>query len=138
MSSEGDCRGVGDSDRCQRQKRTAVTNAEGVYSFDGLGAGRYSSRFAKGFAETTEADVRDQSWRATIGFDLLPKVTIEEQKVIVGAETAVNTEAANNANQTLITGKDLDALPDDPDEPGCRPASPAGPSVGPRGRPDFC
>jgi hypothetical protein len=115
------------------QKRTAVTNAEGVYSFDGLGAGRYSLRaFAKGFAETTEADVEIKVGERR-SLDLLLKVTIEEQKVTVGAETAVNTEAANNANQTLITGKDLDALPDDPDELAAALQALAGPSVGPEG-----
>ena len=44
------------------------------------------------------------------------KVTIEEQKVTVAAEQPVSTEPTNNANQQVLTGKDLDALPDDPDE----------------------
>ncbi|MBA3257295.1 MAG: TonB-dependent receptor, partial [Pyrinomonadaceae bacterium] len=65
--------------------------------------------------------------------DLTLKVTIEEQKVTVAAETPISTDASNNANQTLITGKDLDALPDDPDELAAALQALAGPSVGPNG-----
>ena len=36
--------------------------------------------------------------------------------VVVNADTPVSTDANNNANQQVISGKDLDALPDDPDE----------------------
>ena len=59
-------------------------------------------------------------------------MTIEE-KVTVGAETAISTEATNNANQTVIGGKDLDALPDDPDELAAALQARAGPSIGPNG-----
>src|SRR4029450_13379443 len=58
---------------------------------------------------------------------------IEEQNVTVAAETPLSTESTNNANQTLITGKDLDALPDDPDELAAALQALAGPSVGPNG-----
>ena len=115
------------------QKKTVVTNAEGVYSFSGLAAGNYTVRAsAKGFAETSGIDVELKAGdRRSV--DLTLKVTIEEQKVTVGAETAVSTEAGSNANQTLITGKDLDALPDDPDELAAALQALAGPSVGPEG-----
>ncbi len=63
--------------------------------------------------------------------DLTLKVTIEEKVTI--AETPVSTEATNNANQTVIAGKDLDALPDDPDELAAALQALAGPSVGPNG-----
>src|SRR5206468_605733 len=45
----------------------------------------------------------------------------------------VSTEASANANQTVITGKDLDALPDDPDELAAALQALAGPSMGPNG-----
>ena len=41
----------------------------------------------------------------------LSEVTIEE-KVIVGAEQNVSSDATNNANQTVISGQDLDASRD--------------------------
>ena len=65
--------------------------------------------------------------------DLTLKVTIEEQKVTIAAETPLSTDSTNNANQTLITGKDLDALPDDPDELAAALQALAGPSMGPNG-----
>ncbi len=63
--------------------------------------------------------------------DVTLKVTIEE-KVTVD-QTPVSTEATANANQTVIAGKDLDALPDDPDELAAALQALAGPSVGPNG-----
>jgi len=63
--------------------------------------------------------------------DLTLRVTIEEKVTV--AETAVSTEATNNANQTVIAGKDLDALPDDPEELAAALQALAGPSVGPNG-----
>jgi hypothetical protein len=59
-------------------------------------------------------------------------VTIEE-KVTVGPDQTVSTEATANANQTVISGSDLDALPDDPDELAAALQALAGPSVGPNG-----
>ncbi|HSB27261.1 MAG TPA: carboxypeptidase-like regulatory domain-containing protein, partial [Pyrinomonadaceae bacterium] len=112
------------------QKKT-TTNAEGIYSFSGLAPGKYSiSATASGFATTENQEVNISGQRQTL--DLTLKVTIEE-KVIVGAEQNVSTDATNNANQTVISGQDLDALPDDPDELAAALQALAGPSVGPNG-----
>jgi len=114
-------------------EKTAITNNEGAYSFSGLAPGKYSVRAeAEGFAvsEVFEVDV-NAGQRAT--YDITLKVTIEEQKVTIDAETPISTDSTNNANQTLITGKDLDALPDDPDELAAALQALAGPSAGPNG-----
>lgn len=113
--------------------KTAVTNGEGVYTIGGLAPGKYFVvAAAPGFApsEQTEVDLAGGQRRS---LDLTLNVTIEEQKVTVAAETPLSTDASNNANQTLITGKDLDALPDDPDELAAALQALAGPSVGPNG-----
>src|SRR6185295_12760026 len=114
-------------------EKTATTNGEGAYVFNGVAPGKYFLRAsAAGFAASDEAEVE-----VTAGdrqaIDLTLKVTIEEQKVTIAAETPLSTEATNNANQTLITGKDLDALPDDPDELAAALQALAGPSMGPNG-----
>src|SRR5436190_8050059 len=112
-------------------QKKATTNAEGVYVFSAIAPGKYTlSAFAPGFAisESREVDVATQ--RQTV--DLTLKVTIEE-KVTVGGETPVSTESTANANQQVISGKDLDALPDDPDELAAALQALAGPSVGPNG-----
>ena len=117
------------TDATGTQKKT-TTNGEGVYNFAGLPPGKYSIvAAAPGFAlsEVKEVDITT----ARQNVDLTLKVTIEEKVTV--AETAVSTEATNNANQTVIAGKDLDALPDDPEELAAALQALAGPSVGPNG-----
>src|SRR5215213_2457674 len=111
------------------EKKT-TTNDEGLYNFVGLAPGKYKLQaVAPGFAlsESKEVDVTG----ARQNVDLALRVTIEEKVTV--EETAVSTEATNNANQTVIAGKDLDALPDDPDELAAALQALAGPSVGPNG-----
>ncbi|MEP6570920.1 MAG: TonB-dependent receptor, partial [Acidobacteriota bacterium] len=114
-------------------EKTATTNGEGAYVFNGLAPGKYSLRAAAaGFAGSDETEV-DLTAGAREAADLTLKVTIEEQKVTIAAETPLSTESTANANQTVITGKDLDALPDDPDELAAALQALAGPSMGPNG-----
>ncbi len=113
--------------------KTTTTNSEGSYSFSGLAPGKYVVHAsAVGFAESEDTEV-DLAAGARETLDVTLKVTIEEQKVTIAAETPLSTEATNNANQTVITGKDLDALPDDPDELAAALQALAGPSMGPNG-----
>ena len=117
------------TDASGTQKKT-TTNGEGVYTFAGLAPGKYSLlAIAPGFAPSDIKEVEITGARQTV--DLTLKVTIEEKVTV--SETPVSTEATNNANQTVITGKDLDALPDDPDELAAALQALAGPSVGPNG-----
>src|ERR1051325_7221530 len=111
------------------QKKT-TTNGEGVYTFAGLAPGKYSVQaVAPGFATSEAKEVNITGARQSA--DLTLKVTIEEKVTV--AEPTVSTEATNNANQTVIGGKDLDSLPDDPDELAAALQALAGPSVGPNG-----
>ena len=117
------------TDATGTQKKT-TTNGEGVYTFAGLAPGKYSLvAIAPGFAPSDIKEVEITGARQSV--DLTLKVTIEEKVTIT--ETPVSTEATNNANQTVISGKDLDALPDDPDELAAALQALAGPSVGPNG-----
>src|SRR5215216_2977034 len=117
------------TDASGSQKKT-TSNAEGVYTFAGLAPGKYSMQAnAPGFAPSEEKQIDVTAGRQSV--DLTLKVTIEEKVTI--QETPVSTEATNNANQTVIAGKDLDALPDDPDELAAALQALAGPSIGPNG-----
>ncbi|MDQ1707891.1 MAG: hypothetical protein QOJ88_1102 [Pyrinomonadaceae bacterium] len=112
--------------------KSAVTNGEGVYVFNGLAPGKYALvATATGFAGSEATELEVTAGRQSL--DLTLKVTIEEQKVTIAAETPLSTESTNNANQTVISGKDLDALPDDPDELAAALQALAGPSMGPNG-----
>ena len=114
------------------QKKT-TSNGDGAYSFTGVAPGKYVIRAsAKGFA-VTEDEAVDIVAGQRQTFDLTLKVTIEQSNVTVAGDTPLSTESANNANQTVISGKDLDALPDDPDELAAALQALAGPSVGPSG-----
>src|SRR5688572_5630701 len=111
-------------------QKKATTNGEGIYSFTGLTFGNYKLQaIAPGFTQTDDQNVDIKAGRQTV--DITLKVTIQEQVTV--AETPISTEAGNNANQTIIGGKDLDALPDDPDELAAALQALAGPSVGPNG-----
>jgi Carboxypeptidase regulatory-like domain len=117
------------TDAAGAQKKT-TTNGEGVYNFAGLAPGKYALQAsAPGFAPSESKEIDITTARQTL--DLTLRVTIEEKVTV--AETPISTEATENANQTVIGGKDLDALPDDPDELAAALQALAGPSVGPNG-----
>lgn len=113
--------------------KTATTNADGNYAFTGLAPGKYTIRaIATGFAtsEDTEVDVT-AARRDPLNISL--KIAAIETQVKVDANTPLSTDTANNANQQVLSGKDLDALPDDPDELAAALQALAGPSIGPNG-----
>jgi hypothetical protein len=115
-------------------EKTVVTNAGGSYTISGLAPGKYTVRAsASGFGvyENTEVEVLTGKSQQ---LDITLKVTIEEQKVTVAADTTgVNTEPENNASAVVLKGADIDALPDDPDDMAAALQALAGPSAGPNG-----
>ena len=118
------------TDATGQQKKT-TTSSDGAYTFAGLAPGSYKIQaVANGFDPSEEAPVEIKNGRQSL--DITLKVALIVDKVTV-TETPISTEASNNANQTLIAGKDLDALPDDPDELAAALQALAGPSVGPNG-----
>src|SRR5208337_3506941 len=61
-------------------------------------------------------------------------IAVQQEKVTVNSTaTQLDVSPANNANSITLTGKDLDALSDDPDELSNELAALAGPSAGPNG-----
>src|SRR6266404_7848531 len=114
-------------------KKTATTNADGTYSFTGLTPGKITIHaIAKGFAASEDAEV-DVSAARRDPFNISLKIAAIETQVKVEANAPLSTETGNNANQQVLSGKDLDALPDDPDELAGALQALAGPSIGPNG-----
>lgn len=115
-------------------EKTAVTNNEGMYVVTGLAPGTYTVRaVATGFAINEVADVAVAAGQRD-PLNIKMSVTIEEQKVNVAADQrGLSTESENNADAIVLKGKDLDALPDDPDDMAAALQALAGPSVGPNG-----
>ena len=117
-----------------RVTKTATTNNEGAFNLAGLAPGKYTVRVsAQGFGtfENTEADVA--AGRAE-QMDVTLKVTIEQQKVTVAADSVgVNTDPENNVGALILRGTDLESLPDDPDDLAAALQALAGPAAGPNG-----
>lgn len=114
-------------------RKTATTNADGTYTFTGLAPGKYTIHaIATGFAASEDAQVDVTAVRRD-PLNISLKIAAIESQVKVNTETPLSTDNSNNANQTLITGRDLDALPDDPTELAAALQALAGPSIGPNG-----
>lgn len=114
-------------------QKSATTNADGAYSFTNLAPGKYKIHaIGVGFAASEETEV-DVTAARRDPVNLTLKIAAIETQVKVNADTPVSTDSNNNANQQVISGKDLDALPDDPDELAAALQALAGPAIGPNG-----
>lgn len=114
-------------------EKSTTTNGQGVFTISGLTPGNYIVRvIAEGFAffENSEVVVAPGSKQS-----LTLALTVEgvEEKVEVGTPGQVSTDADSNLSATVISGQDLDALPDDPDELEAALQALAGPGSGPNG-----
>jgi hypothetical protein len=115
-------------------EKSTLTNNDGNYVLSGLTPGAYTVRaVATGFAIFEAQDVEVSAARRE-PLDIKLSVTIEEQKVTVsGDQRNISTDSESNADAIVLRGKDLDALPDDPDDLAAALSALAGPSVGPNG-----
>src|SRR5580704_1666581 len=109
------------------------TNAQGMYEFKNLSPGKYSlSVAAQGFTlyQNDNVMVADQPLRLNVAM----AIEVETQKVQV-SDTAptIDVNPSANAGAIVISGKELEALPDDPDELQSDLEALAGPSAGPNG-----
>ena len=112
---------------------TVETDAQGMYAFKGLAAGNYTLNvIAQGFAtyENDSVAIANQGLRLNIALG----IQVQEQKIQV-SDTAptLDVNPSNNAGAIVISGKELEALPDDPDELQSDLEALAGPSAGPNG-----
>ena len=115
------------------KEKLATSNSRGEFSVSGLGPGKYIVRVkAPNFAlyENTEVEVAAGERQ-----ELLVPLTVEgvEEQVDVSSSEGVSTDPQNNAGATVLKEKDLEALPDDPDELEAALQALAGPSSGPNG-----
>ncbi len=115
------------------KQKQSISNARGEFNIPGLAPGKYTVKaIAPKFAlyENTEVEVT-----ADAKNELVVALTVSgvEENVDVGGDTTVSNDADNNASATVLKGKDLDALPDDPDELEAALQALAGASAGPDG-----
>ncbi|MCA1616834.1 MAG: carboxypeptidase-like regulatory domain-containing protein [Acidobacteria bacterium] len=113
-------------------EKTATTNEEGVYVFNGVAPGRYTVRAAaEGFAAYENAEFTAAAGRQTL--DILLSIALSAEEVTVTEQQGVSAEAENNQSALLLKEKDLDSLPDDPDDLAAALQALAGPAAGPNG-----
>jgi len=112
--------------------KTVISESDGSFQIAGLAPGRYQLRvFATGFAlhENAEVEVR-------AGRNELPAITLgvslEREEVTVASEGPLSVDNAS-AGAIVLKGKDLEALPEDPDELAAALQALAGPAAGPNG-----
>lgn len=115
------------------RERMTTSNQRGEFSVGGLAPGRYIVRIkGENFAlyENTEVDVAAGGRE-----ELTVPLTVEaiEEQVDVASGIGVSTDPQNNAGATVLKEKDLEALPDDPDELEAALQALAGASAGPNG-----
>ncbi|HKY06312.1 MAG TPA: carboxypeptidase-like regulatory domain-containing protein, partial [Blastocatellia bacterium] len=99
----------------QGQKYSAQTDEQGRYRITGIKPGLYNLTVeVEGFA--TYTDQVDLSARRPTPFNITLTVAIEEQVEVTNDTPVVSTEPDKNLSAVTLTEKDLEALPDDPDE----------------------
>lgn len=114
--------------------KATVTANDGSYSFVGLPPGNYTVYVsAPGLVLRQPAKISASAgWQP---LNLLLNVAAGKQEVTVEekAGPTVSTEAANNASAVVLSGSDLDALSDNPDDLLVDLQALAGPAAGPNG-----
>jgi len=109
------------------------TDGQGMFEFKNLSAGKYTlTVVAPGFTlyENDSLAIADQPLRLNVSMT----IAVEQEKVQV-SDTAptIDVNPSNNAGSIVISGKELESLPDDPDELQSDLQALAGPSAGPNG-----
>src|SRR5579871_5915249 len=116
------------------QVKITTTGVDGSYSVVGLAPGNYSVQAsAPDLAMTAPVKVSLSSGTITLNLQLKVASTVQQVTIQENAGPQVTTDPSNNASALVLSGEDLDALPDDPDDLQQDLQALAGPSAGPNG-----
>ncbi len=117
------------------QAKTTTTSRSGYYEMKGLVPGTYTLTVsAPGFADFAQDNVTLAAGQTQV-IDVPLTIAVEKEKVNVTDQTGagVETNPSSNAGAIILSGTELEALPDDPDELQTDLEALAGPSAGPNG-----
>ncbi len=113
--------------------RLATSGADGTYSVSVAPGGYSMTVTMRGFSSYV---VQNLKIAAVSSLTLDAKLQVGEQNVVVNVDAnaiQLSVDPDSNADATVLQGKDLDALSDDPDELQSELEALAGPSAGPNG-----
>lgn len=115
------------------KEKSSITNKQGEFTIGGLAPGNYIVRVtAPNFGIYENAAVVIAAGKRE-ELDVTLTVEAVSENVEVAGSEGVNTDNENNASATVLKEKDLEALPDDPEELEAALQALAGPSAGPNG-----
>jgi hypothetical protein len=116
------------------QTFTTTTNHDGFFEVKNLAPGTYKvEALAKGFAVYENDNLQVVAGQA-LRLDISLQIETQQEKVTVTDQGAqIDVAPESNAGAVVISGKELDALSDDPDELQNDLEALAGPSAGPNG-----
>jgi len=113
---------------------SAPANPNGIFDFKDLPPGRYTlDAVVPGFAAFKKEGVEvaaGQTQQVNISLSIEQQ---QQQVTVTGDIPTLDLTPSNNASSVVISGKELEALPDDPDELQSDLEALAGPSAGPNG-----
>ena len=115
--------------------REATSGADGSYSLNGLAAGKYTVRATSAGLTQPESIPVDITTGGATTLNISLRVVLEKQQINVEDEAKgdVDTDPNGGAASVSVSGNDLDALSDDPDDLQADLVALAGPSAGPGG-----
>jgi len=115
------------------KQKQSITNARGEYNISALTPGTYTVKaIAPKFALYENQDVAVTAGEKNELIVVLTVSGVEETLDVAVGET-ISNDADSNASATVLKGKDLDSLPDDPDELEAALQALAGSAAGPDG-----
>ncbi|MGI8554835.1 MAG: beta-sandwich domain-containing protein [Pyrinomonadaceae bacterium] len=115
------------------KEKTVTTNKDGEFTINSLQPGKYIVRVVApkfGLYENAEVPVTSGEKEA---FTVVLSVEAIKEEVQVNNDTQVSTDPDANSSALVLKGKDLESLPDDPDDLEAALQALAGPSAGPNG-----
>jgi hypothetical protein len=114
-------------------ERSTTTNATGAFEIRSLAPGKYDLKVsAPGFTVLEEKNVVVKTGMTT-NRDLQLSIEALEQLVTIDNKKGVSTDSDRNGDALILSGRELEALPDDPDALSAALQAMAGPPQGENG-----
>lgn len=109
------------------------SSSDGTYALHNVAPGTYSITVTmQGFATYAKQAVHLAAGQK-LSLDVKMQIQAQQEVQVTTQAAQVSVDADSNASSTVIKGKDLDALSDDPDELSDELTALAGPAAGPNG-----